>query len=54
MTIAVVESPGMPNTSVGIQALASAALFADALSTIPSTCPFPYRSRCREQRLLTA
>ncbi len=41
MTIAVIESPGMPKTSAGIQAPASAALLAELASTMPSTCPVP-------------
>src|SRR6188508_2443443 len=41
ITIAVIESPGMPNTSAGIQAPASALLLAEPDSTMPSTCPVP-------------
>src|SRR3546814_9463532 len=36
MAIAVIESPGMPNTSAGIQAPPSAALLAALASTMPS------------------
>ncbi|MNW22181.1 hypothetical protein D3C71_2235230 [compost metagenome] len=39
--MAVIESPGMPNTSAGIQAPASALLLAAPDSTIPSTWPVP-------------
>jgi hypothetical protein len=41
MTMAVMESPGIPNTSAGIQAPASAELLADVASTIPSIWPVP-------------
>ena len=41
MTIAVIESPGMPNTRAGIHAPASALLLAAPASTIPSTWPVP-------------
>ena len=37
MTMAVIESPGMPNTSAGIHAPASALLLAEPDSTMPST-----------------
>jgi hypothetical protein len=46
MTMAVMLSPGMPNTSAGIHAPASAALFAEVLSTTPSTWPVPNFSGC--------
>src|SRR6218665_752033 len=36
ITMAVIESPGMPNTSAGIQAPARAELLAAPASTIPS------------------
>src|SRR6266516_692109 len=54
MTIAVIESPGMPNTSAGIQAPASALLLAEPDSTIPSTCPVPNFSGSVENFLLIA
>ena len=41
MAIAVIESPGMPNTSAGIQAPPSAELLAAPDSTMPSTWPVP-------------
>src|SRR5213076_2223780 len=41
ITIAVIESPGMPNTSAGIQAPASALLFEAPASMMPSTWPVP-------------
>ena len=37
IAMAVIESPGMPNTSAGIQAPESALLLAAPLSTTPST-----------------
>jgi len=37
----VIESPGIPNTSAGIHAPASALLLAAPDSTMPSTCPVP-------------
>ena len=54
MTIAVIESPGMPNTSAGIQAPASALLLAEPDSTMPSTCPVPNFSGSLENFLLIA
>src|SRR5215210_2262943 len=54
MTIAVIESPGMPNTRAGIQAPARALLLADPLSTMPSTCPVPNFSGSFDHFLLTA
>ena len=54
MTIAVIESPGMPNTSAGIHAPASALLFAAPLSTMPSTCPVPNFSGSFDVFLLIA
>ena len=54
MTIAVIESPGMPNTSAGTQAPASPALFAVPASTSPSTCPVPNVAGVLEKRLETA
>jgi epoxyqueuosine reductase len=41
VTMAVIVSPGMPKTNAGIQALPSEVLFAEVLSTIPSTVPLP-------------
>jgi hypothetical protein len=41
ITMAVIESPGMPNTSAGIHAPASALLLAEPDSTMPSTWPVP-------------
>ncbi len=41
MTMAVMQSPGMPNTSAGIQAPPSAALLAEVESTMPSMWPVP-------------
>src|SRR5467141_3294160 len=41
IAIAVIESPGMPNTSAGIQAPASALLFEAPASMMPSTWPVP-------------
>ena len=52
MTMAVMESPGMPNTSAGIQAPARAELLAAPDSTMPSTCPVPNFSGSLENRLL--
>ncbi len=54
MTIAVIESPGMPKTSAGIQAPLTAPLLAAPLSMMPSTCPVPNFSGSRENFLLTA
>ena len=54
ITIAVMESPGMPNTSAGIQAPARALLLAEPLSTMPSTWPVPNFSGSLENFLLTA
>ena len=54
ITIAVIESPGMPNTSAGIHAPASALLFADPDSTMPSTWPVPNFSGSFENFLLIA
>jgi hypothetical protein len=54
MTIAVIESPGMPKTSAGIHAPASAQLFAEPDSTMPSTCPEPNYSCTFENFLLIA
>jgi hypothetical protein len=52
--MAVIESPGMPNTSAGIQAPLTAALLAAPLSTIPSGCPVPNFSGCLENRFAVA
>ncbi|MCY1544038.1 hypothetical protein D9M68_798900 [compost metagenome] len=41
MTMAVIESPGIPNTRAGTQAPATAELFAEPASTSPSTWPVP-------------
>ncbi len=54
MTIAVIESPGIPNTSAGIHAPASALLFAEPDSTMPSTWPVPNFSGSFENFLLIA
>ena len=54
MAMAVIESPGMPNTSAGIQAPASALLLAAPDSTMPSTWPVPNFSGSFEKRLLIA
>ena len=52
--MAVIESPGMPNTSAGIQAPASALLLAEPDSTMPSTWPVPNFSGSLENFLLMA
>jgi hypothetical protein len=49
--MAVIESPGIPKTSAGIQAPASAALFAAPASMIPSMWPVPNFSGVFENRL---
>ena len=54
ITIAVIESPGMPNTSAGIHAPASALLLAEPDSTMPSTWPVPNFSGSFENFLLIA
>ena len=54
MTMAVIESPGMPNTSAGIQAPLTAALLEAPASTRPSTWPVPNFSGVFEKRLLMA
>ena len=54
MAMAVIESPGMPNTSAGIQAPASELLLAAPDSTMPSTWPVPNFSGSLEKRLLIA
>ena len=54
ITMAVIESPGMPNTSAGIHAPAKALLFAEPDSTMPSTCPVPNFSGSLENFLLIA
>ena len=54
ITMAVMESPGMPKTSAGIHAPASALLLADPDSTMPSTCPVPNFSGSFENFLLMA
>ena len=54
ITIAVIESPGMPNTSAGIHAPASALLLAAPISTMPSTWPVPNFSGSFENFLLIA
>ena len=51
ITIAVIESPGMPNTSAGIHAPASALLLAAPDSTMPSTWPVPNFSGSFEKLL---
>ena len=51
ITMAVIESPGMPNTSAGIHAPDSAALLAALASTTPSMCPVPNFSGVLEKRL---
>ena len=53
MTIAVMESPGMPKTSAGIQAPLTAPLLEAPASTRPSTWPVPNFSGSLEKRLLT-
>src|SRR6266480_4838852 len=50
ITMAVIESPGMPNTSAGIHAPASALLLAEPDSTMPSTWPVPNFSGSLENR----
>src|SRR5512133_2587025 len=52
--MAVIESPGMPNTSAGIHAPANALLFAEPDSTMPSTWPVPNFSGSFENFLLIA
>ena len=54
IAIAVIESPGMPNTSAGTQAPASAELLAAPDSMMPSTWPVPNFSGSLEKRLLDA
>src|SRR4030095_9593974 len=54
ITMAVIESPGMPNTSAGIQAPASALLLAEPDSTMPSPWPVPNFSGSLENFLLMA
>src|SRR6218665_2171069 len=54
ITMAVIESPGMPNTSAGIQAPASAELLAAPASTIPSGWPVPNFSGSLDIFLLIA
>ena len=54
MTMAVMQSPGMPNTSAGTQAPPSAALLLGVLSMMPSTWPVPNFSGSFEKRLLMA
>ena len=54
MTIAVIESPGMPNTSAGIQAPPSAELLAEVESTMPSIWPVPNFSGSFEKLFETA
>ena len=54
MTMAVIESPGMPNTSAGIQAPPSAELLAEVASTMPSIWPVPNFSGSFEKRFETA
>jgi hypothetical protein len=54
ITMAVIESPGMPKTSAGIHAPAIALLFAAPLSMMPSTCPVPNFSGSLEFFLLIA
>jgi hypothetical protein len=51
MAMAVIESPGMPNTSAGIHAPPSAELFAAPDSTMPSTWPVPNFSGSFEKLL---
>ena len=53
ITMAVMESPGMPNTKAGIQAPAKALLLAAPDSTMPSTWPVPNFSGSFENFLLT-
>ena len=54
MTMAVMLSPGMPNTSAGIHAPPSAELLAEVESTMPSIWPVPNFSGSLEKRLETA
>ena len=54
MAMAVIESPGMPNTRAGIQAPASELLFDAPASMRPSGCPVPNFSGSLENRLLIA
>ena len=54
IAIAVIESPGMPNTSAGTHAPASAELLAAPDSMMPSTWPVPNFSGSFEKRLLIA
>ena len=54
ITIAVIESPGIPKTSAGIQAPARAALFEVVASAMPSIEPLPYSSGLLLNRLETA
>ena len=54
MTMAVIESPGMPKTSAGIHAPETAALFDEPASISPSTWPVPNFSGVRENRFETA
>ena len=52
--MAVIESPGMPKTSVGTQAAERAALLDAPASTMPSSWPVPKASGVAERRLATA
>ena len=54
MAMAVIESPGMPNTIAGIQAPANEELLAAPDSTMPSTWPVPNFSGSSENFLLMA
>lgn len=54
MTMAVIESPGMPKTSAGTLAPHNEALFGALASTIPSTWPLPNFSGGFENRFETA
>ncbi len=54
ITIAVIVSPGIPNTSAGTQAPARAELLAVPASTTPSMWPVPNFSGSFENRLESA
>jgi hypothetical protein len=54
IAIAVIELPGLPNTSAGIQAPASDELLAAPASMMPSMCRVPNFSGSFENRLLIA
>ena len=54
MTMAVMESPGMPKTSAGTQSPPRLELLAAPASTMPSMWPVPNFSGSFEKRLATA